>query len=135
MECPSLYFSLAATGEGEGLGFPADRARNHPVSKTCALNQKFDSTWDCPGLRTTGTRTAHGYRVTGSIPLKTLSSLLGPRIGSGSAIRVGLFRAEFYGTGKTARGEADDNWLSWVHPTAKTPDFHIPLAFNALHLP
>ena len=82
--------------------------------KTCALNRKFDSAWDCPGLRTTGTRTADGYRVTGSIPLKTLSSLLGPRIGGGSTIRVGLFRAEFYGTGKTARGEADDNWLAQV---------------------
>jgi hypothetical protein len=113
--------------EVDPLGRVHDYAASH--------YRKFDSAWNCPGLRTTGTRTADGYRVTGSIPLKTLSSLLGPRIGSGSTIRVGLFRAEFYGTGKTARGEADDNWLSWVPPTAKTPDFHIPSAFTDFRLP
>jgi hypothetical protein len=97
--------------------------------------RKFDSAWDCPGLKTTGTRSKSGYRVTGSIPLETLENLLGKPVTSGASIRVGLFRAEFYGSGPSARGEANDNWLSWVRPSVKTPDFHVPSAFTEVSMP
>jgi hypothetical protein len=97
--------------------------------------RKFDPAWNCPGLRTTGVRTEDGYRVTGSFPLETLASMLGRPVASGLTIRVGLFRAEFYGRGATARGEAADNWLSWILPGSGTPDFHIPSAFADLTLP
>ena len=95
----------------------------------------FDSTWNCPGLTTTAHRTPTGYEVHGSLPLASLSTLLADRITHGSKIRLGLFRAEFYGQGKTATGEANDNWLSWVSPDSPQPDFHVPSAFRLLTLP
>jgi hypothetical protein len=97
--------------------------------------RRFDSTWDCPDLRVSAARTPDGYRVDGSIPLDTLSSLIGKRVGPGATIRTGLFRADFYGRGAGARGEAADNWLSWIRPVSATPDFHVPSAFADLTLP
>lgn len=97
--------------------------------------RKFDSAWDCPGLRTSARRTADGYRVDASLPLTALATMLGKPVRSGDTVLAGLFRAEFYGHEKHTHGEADDNWLSWVQPTAKTPDFHVPSAFTALRLP
>jgi hypothetical protein len=97
--------------------------------------RKFDSTWNCPGLITAATRTATGYEVCASLPLTTLSALLGKPIACGSDIRIGLFRAEFYGQANATHGEANDNWLSWVRPDVKQPDFHIPSAFRVWRLP
>lgn len=97
--------------------------------------RKFDSTWNCPGLQTTGERTATGYTVRGSLPLTTLSDLLGQPVTQGSSIRLGLFRAEFYGQTTASHGEARDNWISWVRPSATEPDFHTPSAFKEWSLP
>ncbi|HEY0983609.1 carbohydrate-binding family 9-like protein [Schlesneria sp. T3-172] len=97
--------------------------------------RKFDSKWNCPGLKTLARRTDHGYEVETSLPLATLSDLLGEPIQSGSRIRIGLFRAEFYGTAEGSRGEANDNWISWVKPTTQNPDFHIPSAFREWQVP
>lgn len=97
--------------------------------------RKFDSAWQCAGLETTARRTADGYSVEASIPLDTLQALLGHPITSGSQVRLGLFRAEFYGREARTRGEATDNWLSWVRPASAQPDFHIPSAFRRLRLP
>ncbi|MBL9138950.1 MAG: hypothetical protein JNK85_23985 [Verrucomicrobiales bacterium] len=69
------------------------------------------------------------------IPLDTLRALLGRPITSGSQVRLGLFRAEFYGREAGTRGEATDNWLSWVRPASAQPDFHLPSAFRRMHLP
>jgi len=97
--------------------------------------RKFDSAWNCPGLQTSARRTADGYTLTGSIPLATLSELLGRPIARGSEVRLGLFRAEFYGHDPRTRGEADDNWLSWVRPAVPQPDFHVPGALRIFVLP
>ena len=94
--------------------------------------RQFDSAWNCPGLRSAARRTGSGYRVEASVPLATLSSLLGIPVGAGTEIRVGLFRAEFHGA---TRGEVADNWLSWVHPATKQPDFHVPSAFRLWRIP
>ena len=97
--------------------------------------RRFDDSWNCPGLETQGARTAAGYAVRGSIPLATLSELMGRPIAAGSELRIGLFRAEFRGTGPAARGEADDNWISWVRPGGEKPDFHVPGAFASFAVP
>lgn len=94
--------------------------------------RRFDNSWNCPGLAVTGTRTPTGYEVTGSISLSTLSELLGHEVRSGTVLRVGLFRAEFYG--KTGGG-ARDNWISWIRPNSQEPDFHIPSAFREWTIP
>ncbi|MEI7730927.1 MAG: carbohydrate-binding family 9-like protein [Verrucomicrobiota bacterium] len=97
--------------------------------------RKFDNDWNCPGLKSSAHRTPDGYSVTGSIPLATLSQLLGRPIARGSEIRLGLFRADFYGTGASAQGLVNDDWLSWVRPTSSKPDFHVPSAFRMFALP
>lgn len=97
--------------------------------------RKFDSTWNCAGLKTSARRTADGYQVEGSLPLATLEALLGRRVASGTTLRLGLFRAEFYGRGAGAHGDAPDNWLSWARPAGAQPDFHVPSAFRRLRLP
>lgn len=95
----------------------------------------FDDEWDCPGLTTEGALTPTGYTVHGSIPLATLAELMGRPIGRGSELRVGLFRAEFYGEGPATRGDASDNWISWARPAAGKPDFHVPEAFRTVAVP
>ncbi len=95
----------------------------------------FDADWDCPGLKAEGSSTPTGYAVRGSIPLATLAELMGRPIGRGSELRVGLFRAEFRGEGPEARGEADDNWISWARPAVEKPDFHVPEAFRTIVVP
>lgn len=96
--------------------------------------RKFDSTWNCPGLKTSARRTPNGYRVEGSIPLASLAVILGKPVRSGDTVLAGLFRAEFYGHDNRTQGGADDNWISWVKPEAKTPDFHVPSALTTLKL-
>jgi hypothetical protein len=110
---------------------PLGRVHDYEAS----FYRKFDDAWNCPGLQSSAHRTPGGYTVTGSIPLATLSALLGRPITRGSEVRLGLYRAEFYGTDARTHGDANDNWLSWVRPTTAKPDFHVPSSFRLLSLP
>ncbi|HNQ87971.1 MAG TPA: DUF4838 domain-containing protein [Verrucomicrobiota bacterium] len=94
--------------------------------------RQFDSSWNCPGLRTAGRIGTRGYTVEAAIPLQSLSQLLGRRISPGASVRVGLFRAAFR---KGVLGAADENWMSRVKPDTVTPDFHVPSAFADWPLP
>jgi hypothetical protein len=116
----SRYFCL----EIDPLGRVHDYAASH--------YRKFDGSWNCPGLRAAGRITPGGYTVEASIPLATLSELMGRPVSRGSRLRIGLFRAEFR---QGALGDAADNWLSWVKPDALKPDFHIPSAFADWRVP
>jgi hypothetical protein len=93
--------------------------------------RKFDSTWDCAGLRTAASITKAGYEVEGLIPLKTLDGLGLPSLHSGGILITGLFRAEF------SRGqgtELEQHWISWVDLNKYKPDFHIPEAFGCMRM-
>lgn len=94
----------------------------------------FESEWHCPGLKTSAELTSAGYRVKGSIPLTTLSALLGEEVKSGTTVNMGVFRAEFRGADKSPHGEASDNWISWQSPATRTPDFHVPSALKSVKL-
>ncbi|MGI9456096.1 MAG: hypothetical protein ACR2NU_06005 [Aeoliella sp.] len=97
--------------------------------------REFDADWNCPGLQVTAKRSAKGYEVTGSLATQTLSSLLGQPVKRGTFIRIGLFRADFFGPLGATRGESATNWISWVRPTSAQPDFHIPSAFRLWEVP
>jgi hypothetical protein len=116
----SRYFCL----EIDPLGRVHDYAASH--------YRKFDSSWNCPGLRAAGRIAQGGYTVEASIPLTTLSELMGRPVLPGSSLRIGLFRAEFR---QGALGDAADNWLSWVKPDVPKPDFHVPSAFADWRVP
>lgn len=114
------YFSI----EIDPLGRVHDYSAGH--------YRKFDSSWDCPGLRAAGRVSEGGYTVEASIPLQSLSQLTGCAVSPGSMLRVGLFRAEFR---SGSLGDAADNWISWVKPDTAKPDFHVPSAFTDWRLP
>lgn len=114
------YFCL----EIDPLGRVHDYAASH--------YRKFDSDWDCPGLRTAAVRRVDGYTVEASVSLRTLSDLLERPVTPGSTLRLGLFRAQFR---PGALGDADDTWISWIKPAAAKPDFHIPSAFADWRVP
>jgi hypothetical protein len=97
--------------------------------------RKFDSGWDCPGLQVTAQRTATGYAVTGSVALQTLGDLRERPVQRGTFVRIGLFRADFFGPPGATRGESATNWISWVRPTSTKPDFHLPSAFRLWEVP
>ena len=97
--------------------------------------REFDTDWNCPDLQVTAKRTATGYEVTGSVGLKTLADLLGQPVQRGTFIRIGLFRADFFGPPGATRGESATNWISWIRPTSAQPDFHIPSAFRLWEVP
>lgn len=93
--------------------------------------RKFDDSWDCPGLvLAAGTRRG-GYVVEGSIPLTTLRELCGADLLQGEPILVGAFRAEY---SHTKTGTPEEAWISWVHPKAEKPDFHIRSALGTFRL-
>ncbi|HEY5914428.1 MAG TPA: carbohydrate-binding family 9-like protein, partial [Verrucomicrobiae bacterium] len=107
---------------------PLGRVHDYAAS----FYRKFDSDWNCPGLRAAGRIHAGGYTVEAAIPLPALAGMLERLVSPGSILRVGIFRAEFR---QGAAGDADDNWLSWVKPNAPKPDFHVASAFADWHVP
>lgn len=117
------YWCIEIDSKGRVHDYQASHYRN------------FDNTWNCPGLKTTAQRTQTGYTVTATIPLATLGDLLGQPVKEGSQLRVGLFRAEFYGTTSATHGNANDNWISWVRPATDKPEFHVPSAFRLWEVP
>ncbi len=93
--------------------------------------RKFDDSWDCPGLVLAACTRRGGYVVEGSIPSTTLRDLCGADLARGQSITVGAFRAEYSHTRTKAPEEA---WISWIHPKAENPDFHIPSALGRFRL-
>ncbi len=94
--------------------------------------RNFDNSWNCRGLRAAGTLNSAGFTIEASIPLQTLTELMGRPILPGAILRIGLFRADFR---PGALGNAQDNWLSWTKPDTPKPDFHVPSAFAEWRLP
>jgi hypothetical protein len=110
--------------------------------------RKLDTKWTFPGLEARGATNNDGYVVEGKIPLKSFADLGFPPIEPGSRILCGLYRAEFSHdrTGKKVEQTASlhnlgrkvegpppiEEWISWVDPKVKEPDFHIPATLGWL---
>lgn len=118
----SRYYCI----EVDPLGRVHDYAAKH--------YRQFDSAWRCDGSLTRGERTPDGYRVEGSIPRATLETMLGKPFKLGAPFRLGVFRAEFRSSERDTPGSRVDNWISWVKPDARQPDFHVPSAFREVTL-
>jgi hypothetical protein len=114
------YFCL----EIDPLGRVHDYAASH--------YRKFDGAWNCAGLRAAGVVRPGGYTVEASLPLATLSELLGRPVAEGTTLRVGILRAEFR---HNAAGGITADWMSWVKLAVVKPDFHVPSAFADWRVP
>jgi hypothetical protein len=112
--------------------------------------RQLDPSWKCEGLETRATALPHGYEVEGRVPLKTFAALGFPALRPGVKIRCGLYRAEFSHdrSGRAVEPQASvhtmgrrvagpppiEDWLSWVDPKTKEPDFHVPSSMGWLEI-
>jgi hypothetical protein len=93
--------------------------------------RQFDYEWQWPGEKELEVRsafTAAGYFVEGSISLGSLKEL---GLLRDQALETGLFRGECL---KLPEPESSFNWISWVKPESRHPDFHLPSAFGRIEL-
>jgi len=103
----------------------------HVHDYAASFYRRFDSSWNCPGIRTAASRTKQGYVVEGSIPLETLESLGVLSRDADSSVRAGIFRADF----RHGHGAApEEHWISWIDPGTKEPDFHVPSALGCFRI-
>jgi hypothetical protein len=112
--------------------------------------RQMDTSWKCEGLETRATALPHGYEVEGKIPVKTFMALGFSALRPGVKIRCGLYRAEFSHerSGRAVEPQASvhtmgrrvdgpppiEEWLSWVDPKTKEPDFHVPSSMGWLEI-
>ena len=113
-----------------------------------AYYRRLDTKWTLEGLETKGVPLANGYEIEGRIPLKTFLELGFPALRPGARIRCGLYRAEFshdrsgrpveqkeslHNLGRKVEGPPPiEEWISWVDPKTKEPDFHVPASLGWL---
>ena len=112
--------------------------------------RKLDTKWSFPGLEAKGAPTPGGYEVEGRIPLASFVALGFPALRPGVKIRCGLYRAEFshdrsgrpvdqketlHNLGRRVEGPPPiEEWMSWVDPKTKEPDFHLPASLGWLQI-
>ena len=115
-----------------------------------AYYRRFDTKWKFEGLETKATPLADGYEIEGRIPLKSFTAQGFPELRPGTKIRCGLYRAEFshdrsgkqveqkksiHNLGRQLDGPPPrEEWISWVDPQVKEPDFHIPASLGWLEI-
>lgn len=112
--------------------------------------RQLDPGWNCPGLETKATPLEQGYVVEGRIPWAAFQALGFAALQPGARVRCGLFRAEFtpdrsgrqvqqtetlHNRGRKLDGPPPlEEWMSWVDPKTKEPDFHVPSALGWLQI-
>ena len=84
--------------------------------------RRFNDNWDFKSLRISTAVTENGYIVEGKISLDELKSL---RLVD--EVYLGVFRADY-------QDEEKVNWYTKTIPDSRTPDFHIPSAFEKISL-
>lgn len=90
--------------------------------------REIDPTWKFSSLKFEGSMTEGGYRVQGSFAMSELRKL--SLVGDSNTIIAGVYRAEFsHGDSGTVQ-----DWISWVDPGTKEPDFHVPSSFGVFRL-
>ena len=110
--------------------------------------RRLDTKWQFAGLETKGGPVPKGYEIEGRIPLNSLAALRFPALRPGVKIRCGLYRAEFshdrsgraveqkesmHNLGRRGEGPPPiEEWISWVDPKTKEPDFHVPASLGWL---
>lgn len=89
--------------------------------------RKFDYGWDLESLEVKSKIKTDGYILEGRIPMAFIKGLMASN--SEQGLYLGLFRGEF---DSLEWNEKTINWISWIRPTSKKPDFHIPSAFKKI---
>lgn len=122
--------------------------RGRVMDYRAAYYRKTDMKWRCPGLKIAGRQGDGGYVVEGRLALDQLEKLGFPRLRPGVRVRAALCRAEFshdrtgrapdpqdsiHHQGRRFEGTPPlEDWMTWVDPHTKEPDFHVPAAMGWL---
>jgi cellulose/xylan binding protein with CBM9 domain len=123
-------------------------SRGRVLDYRASFYRQFDYQWHLEGLETMAAPLPGGYEVEGRIPLSSLVKLGFPVLRPRARILCGLYRAEFshdrsgtktpqnrsiHTLGRKLDGQAPiEDWMSWVDPQTKEPDFHIPASLGWL---
>ena len=132
------YFCLEVDSRGRVFDYRASYPR------------QFEPKWNFEGVEAKATALPQGYELECRIPVKTFMALGFPALRPGEKIRCGLYRAEFshdrsgrpveqrasaHNLGRRVEGPPPlEEWLSWVDPKTKEPDFHVPSSMGWLEI-
>lgn len=132
------YFCLEVDSKGRAFDYRGSYPR------------QLEASWKFEGLETRAAAEPQGYEVEARIPVKTFAALGFPALRPGAKIRCGLYRAEFSHdrSGRTVEPRASihtmglraegpppiEEWLSWVDPKTKEPDFHVPSSMGWMEI-
>ena len=125
-------------------------SRGRVFDYRASFYRKLDTHWSFPGLEAKAASLPNGYEVEGRIQLGSLVALGFPPLRPGAKIRCGLYRAEFshdrsgrpveqtaslHNLGRKLDGPPPiEEWISWVDPKTKDPDFHVPASLGWLEI-
>ena len=84
----------------------------------------FDRKWEANQLIIKSEIIDDGFNIGLAIPLEVLEDQM--KINVSKHFFVGLFRADLQNTTNGIK----ENWISWVNPKTRYPDYHIPQAFG-----
>jgi len=123
-------------------------SRGRAFDYRAAFYRQFETKWNFAGLETKAASLPHGYEVEGRIPVQNFTELGFPLLQPGTRILCGLYRAEFshdrsgrqveqreslHNLGRKIEGPPPlEEWMSWVDPKTKEPDFHVPASLGWL---
>lgn len=106
------YYCIEITPQGNVLDY-----------KAC-FYRMFNDTWDLKDFSVYTQIVDSGYRVEGRFPVHFLRAMTTEPGSKKNTFFLGLYRADYK--------KNDDNavqWLTWIDPKSKDPDFHIPESF------
>jgi hypothetical protein len=113
-----------------------------------AFYRHLEPSWKFEGLEAKASLLPKGYEIEGRVPLRSLTALGFPAVRPGARLRCGLYRAEFshdrsgrpveqkaslHNLGRQPEGLPPiEEWISWVDPKTREPDFHVPASLGWL---
>jgi hypothetical protein len=125
-------------------------SRGRVLDYRASYYRRFDRSWKLQGLETKAASLADGYEIEGRIPRTSLAALGFPQFKPGARVLCGLYRAEFsrdrsgkpftpsdsiHTLGRKLDGPPPiEDWMSWVDPHTKEPDFHVPASLGWLEV-
>ncbi len=88
------------------------------------FHRNFNPGWTSGQIKIRAEITSTGYHVEGSIPLSHLREL---GCLKENRMIAGVYRGEF---SHRADGSIQQDWISWIDPKTKIPDFHVAKSFG-----
>lgn len=113
------YYCLEISPQGKVLDYQSTYYR------------KFDNSWNMDGLQVYSRLKSGGYTVEGRIPISFLQSQSVTQTDNYFELWLGLYRAEY------SKKHTETNpvqWITWIDPSVKEPDFHIPTSFHKVRI-